>query len=408
MVLLVLSTRTRRGPNERGSVLILVSLSMTVLVGFSALAIDLGFARQRRTQARSSADFAALAGAGVLKTGTIAEAEAAARDFASRNGFSGEDAEVNIPPTSGSKSGVAGCVQVKPSEQFPTIFGRIFNVGTITVASGAVACSSPGLGGPYAVFAGSTTCASAVSFSGSNRTINGGVHSNNDMKITSSGTVINGAVDFLNGDAPAGNITFNPSTDNPTRLTSPLPYPEFFAIGDYAPGGAKALLAQSQGKYYNAGSLAIDEVWLTSINPLFLLNKTIPPGLYYTTGAIHLNTSGITGTGVTLVTSNGDVKLNGNNLTFTPWDPDGLLIFSNKTQSSCSSGQAVIALDGNTHSWTGIMFAPNGPLDFSGTNVVASLNGRLVAKVVSLSGSSQTITRNLSYPGRSDGFELAE
>ena len=408
MVLLVLSVSARRGPNDRGSVLILVSLCMTVLLGFSALAVDLGFARQRRTQARSSADFAALAGAGVLRTGTIAEAEAEARDYASRNGFSGEDAEVNIPPTSGSKAGVAGCVQVKPSEQFPTIFGRIFNVGSITVASGAVACASPGLGGPYAVFAGSTTCADAVTFSGSNRTINGGVHSNNDLKVTSSGTVINGAVDYLNGDAPSGNITFNPSTNNPTRLTTPLAYPEVYSIEDYAPGGAKALLAESQGKYNNAGSAEINDLWLTLHLRKNILTNTITPGLYYTTGGIHLNSSGYEGAGVTFVAADGDVHLNGNNFSFTPWDPDGLLIFANKLEPSCNSGNAVLKLNGNSHSWTGVLFAPRGPLDFSGTNIVSSLNGRLVAQTVKLSGSSQTITRNLSYPGRENGFELVE
>jgi hypothetical protein len=54
------------------------------------------------------------------------------------------------------------------------------------------------------------------------------------------------------------------------------------------------------------------------------------------------------------------------------------------------------------------MYAPLGPIDFSGTNIVASLSGRLVASTVKLSGSSQTITRNLTYPGRSGGFELVE
>ncbi|MEX0791377.1 MAG: hypothetical protein WD178_11445, partial [Actinomycetota bacterium] len=106
--------------------------------------------------------------------------------------------------------------------------------------------------------------------------------------------------------------------------------------------------------------------------------------------------------------SNGEIHFNGNNFTFTPWDPDGLLLFSNKNQTSCSSGQAVIKLNGNTHSWTGIMYAPRGPLDFAGTNIGASLNGRLVAQTVSLSGSSQTITRSTTYAGRSGGFELVE
>lgn len=395
--------------DETGAVTVMVGFSMILMVGFCALVVDLGMARQRSLQARNSADFAALAGAGVLKTGTAAEAEAAARDYVARNDFDGTAAEVNVPPTSGIRAGNAACVQVKPTDEIATAFGGIFNVDTMQIGSSAVACASPGLGGPYAVFAGSTTCADAINFSGANRTINGGVHSNNDMKVTGAGTVINGDATFLNGDAPAGNITFNPSIDNPRRLTSTLTYPETFAIEDYQPGGAKALLAQSQGKYFNAGSTQIDDTWLTLnllINPL---TKTIAPGLYYTTGGMHLNGSGYNASGATFVNGgNGDIHLNGNNLTFTPWDPDGLLLYSNKVQPSCSSGNAVIKLDGNSHAWTGIMFAPNGPLDFSGTNIVSSLNGRLVANVVKLSGSSQTITRSDSYPGRSDGFELVE
>ena len=54
------------------------------------------------------------------------------------------------------------------------------------------------------------------------------------------------------------------------------------------------------------------------------------------------------------------------------------------------------------------MYAPRGPVDFAGTNIVASLNGRLVAQTVKLSGSSQTITKNIAYSGKSGGFELVE
>lgn len=392
--------------DETGAVTVMVGFSMILIVGFIALVVDLGMARQRSLQARNSADFAALAGAGVLKTGTAAQAEAAARDYVARNDFNGTAAEVNVPPTSGLRAGNAACVQVKPTDQIATAFGGIFNVDTMQIGSSAVACASPALGGPYAIFAGSTTCADAINFSGANRTINGGVHSNNDMKITGAGTSITGNVTYLNGAAPAGNITLS---STPRKLTSPLAYPETFAIEDYQPGGAKALLAQSQGRYFNAGSAQINSTWLTLnllINPL---TKSIAPGLYYTTGGMHLNGNGYNAAGATFVNGGtGDIQLNGNNFNFTPWDPDGLLLFSNKTQSSCNAGNAVIKLDGNTHSWTGIMYAPNGPLDFSGTNIVASLNGRLVANTVSLSGSSQTITRNDSYPGRTDGFELVE
>ncbi|HEX2052694.1 MAG TPA: pilus assembly protein TadG-related protein [Actinomycetota bacterium] len=393
---------------ERGSVLIVVAFAISLLLGFSAFAIDLGYARQRKVQAQNSADFAALAGAGVLRSGTPTAAEAEAREYVARNGFSATGADVHIPPTSGKRAGAAGCVQVRPSEQFGTIFGRLFSTETLGVSARATACASPGLGGPYAVFAGSTTCTPAVSFSGSGRTINGGVHSNNDMKIVSNGTVVNGDVTYLAGDAPAGNITFNPPVDNPKKLTAPLAYPEVFDVDNYAPGGSKALKALSQLKYHYAGAVEINETWLTLNLLLNPLTKTIAPGLYYTTGNIHLNGNGYNGQGVTFVSRSGDIHINGNNITFSPWDPDGLLVASYKNQPSCSAGQAVIKLDGNTHSWTGVMFAPNGPIDFSGTNIVSSLNGRLVGNVVQLSGSNQTITRSLAYEGRSDGFELVE
>lgn len=346
----------------------------------------------------------------MLITGTSAEAKVEALGYVEKNGFIGADAQVNVPPTSGLRNGVAGCVQVRTTEESPAVFGSLFGMDAFDVAARATACASPSLGGQYAVFAGSTTCADAIAFSGANRTINGGVHSNNDMKITGAGTTINGDATYLAGSAPSGNIniTYNPSTDNPRKLDEPLPYPEVFKIEDYAPGGSKALLAASQLKYRYAGSLDINVPWLTlnlAYNPL---TKTIAPGLYYTSGDIDLNGHGYNAAGATFVTSQGDINLNGNNFTFSPWDPDGLLLYSNKTETSCSSGQAVIKLNGNTHSWVGIMFAPQGPIDFSGTNIVASLSGRLVADTVKLSGSSQTITRNLTYPGRTGGFELIE
>ncbi len=396
------------GNDQKGAVAILVALSLPVLLGFAALAVDLGYARQYKAQAQNGADFAALAGAGVLKTGTAAQAGAATLDYAEKNGFTGTDVEVDIPPAIGDWEGEDGCVQVVTRGGNTAVFGSLFGFDVFDVAARATACATPPLGGPYAVFAGSQTCAEAISFSGANRTINGGVHSNNDMKITGAGTTINGDATFMNGSIPSGNITYNPSTDNPRRLEEDLEYPEVFEIEHYAPGGSKALLAMSQLRYHYAGSADINVTWLTlnlAYNPL---TKTIAPGLYYTSGNIDLSGHGYNASGATFVTSSGDIHFNGNNFNFSAWDPDGLLLFSNKNQSSCSAGQAVIKLNGNTHSWVGIMYAPRGPLDFSGTNIVASLNGRLVAQTVNLSGSNQLLTRNDAWPGKPGGFELVE
>jgi len=55
-----------RGAEERGSVAITVVLSMTVLLGFAALVVDIGLNWAARTSAQTAADAAALAGASRL------------------------------------------------------------------------------------------------------------------------------------------------------------------------------------------------------------------------------------------------------------------------------------------------------------------------------------------------------
>ena len=55
-----------RGAEERGSVAITVVLSMTVLLGFAALVVDIGLNWAARTSAQTAADSAALAGASRL------------------------------------------------------------------------------------------------------------------------------------------------------------------------------------------------------------------------------------------------------------------------------------------------------------------------------------------------------
>jgi Putative Flp pilus-assembly TadE/G-like len=55
-----------RGASERGSVAITVTLSLTLLLGFAALVVDIGLNWATRTSAQSAADSAALAGASTL------------------------------------------------------------------------------------------------------------------------------------------------------------------------------------------------------------------------------------------------------------------------------------------------------------------------------------------------------
>lgn len=56
----------QRNDGQRGSVAVLVAVSMIVLAGMSALAVDYGYLEYKRSQLQNAADAAALAGANVL------------------------------------------------------------------------------------------------------------------------------------------------------------------------------------------------------------------------------------------------------------------------------------------------------------------------------------------------------
>jgi Putative Flp pilus-assembly TadE/G-like len=74
-----------RGAEERGSVAITVVLSMTVLLGFAALVVDVGLNWAARTSAQTAADSGALAGASTLVSDGGAAAVLAVVDYLEHN-----------------------------------------------------------------------------------------------------------------------------------------------------------------------------------------------------------------------------------------------------------------------------------------------------------------------------------
>ena len=84
-----------RGAEERGSVAITVVLSMTVLLGFAALVVDVGLNWAARTSAQTAADSAALAGASRL----LADGPAGA--LLGVEGFLDASVDGLVPPAAG-------------------------------------------------------------------------------------------------------------------------------------------------------------------------------------------------------------------------------------------------------------------------------------------------------------------
>lgn len=90
----------------RGAVAPLVAVLFIVLMGFAALAVDIGFVFNSRGEMQNAVDAGALAGAGALEIGS-AEAETRARDTTHRNGVAGAPvADDEIVTTIGNWNGV--------------------------------------------------------------------------------------------------------------------------------------------------------------------------------------------------------------------------------------------------------------------------------------------------------------
>src|SRR5271167_2206073 len=76
--------RTR---SERGQVMVLITIALVVMMGFAALASDIGLMWRVKLQMQGAADAAAVAGAAALLAGGSGAPSSAAQALSSSNGF---------------------------------------------------------------------------------------------------------------------------------------------------------------------------------------------------------------------------------------------------------------------------------------------------------------------------------
>lgn len=145
--------------NERGSTILMVTLSMTALLSIVALAVDVGMLFDVRTEAQRTADAAALAGAGtfVMKGDLSAADEDIARaeaiEIGELNLVYGDSAEILPEDVEVDLEQGRVTVTVRRigdrGNAIPTWFANVFGTGQADVAARATAQVDP---------AGSATC----------------------------------------------------------------------------------------------------------------------------------------------------------------------------------------------------------------------------------------------------------
>lgn len=115
---------------ENGTVVVIVALAFSVLLGFAALAIDIGVLTLEQNRLARTMDAAALAAAQELPD--TSRATTVARDYASRNGL--DPAAVNISFTNDSKQ-----ITVNSKKSVQLYFARVLGLNTSDVAGRASA-----------------------------------------------------------------------------------------------------------------------------------------------------------------------------------------------------------------------------------------------------------------------------
>src|SRR5438874_1745045 len=146
--------------DDGGSALLILAATMTVLLGMSALAIDLVDFYAVRAEAQRAADAAALGGAQVLVSSGCAAATGGcvaggsqeapatqrAKDLAAQNYVAGESAQIqdadvtfSYPNSQEPEITVGVARDTAHGNAIPTIFGRIFSTGTVNISTTATA-----------------------------------------------------------------------------------------------------------------------------------------------------------------------------------------------------------------------------------------------------------------------------
>jgi len=223
----------------------------------------------------------------------------------------------------------------------------------------------------YAIWANSETEARTFHLTGSGSVIRGGVHSNNEIKISGSGARVEGVMEAVDTITIVGSgFVLDPG---PSQECEVEDYPISWEIADFAPGGAYAAAAEAQGKYYVH----------TSRWKIRGSSEVIPAGLHYCTNKVDISGSGVSSAagGVTIVSTD-VIDISGSGISFEPY-VEGLTFFSSKT----STGD-VISMSGSGNAG-GTAFAPNGQISLTGSG--AHVIGAFLADQVRVTGSGQLI-----------------
>lgn len=390
---------------EPGQVIVLVALGLVALLGFTALAVDMGMAYADRRQAQNAADAAALAGArytgnwlrwhgGVCtgfgdaqKQGVTDAALASAGSY-----YSSATTNVIVSDCTGGE--VVVTVNLAHTGK-----GVVFQRDTTNAVQAVTRVKAGPMAQGFGLVSLGTSCGSGhggleMTFDGTVNVVvvHGGIFSNSCIQVNgNSGDVVaDPSVGIWQNDP-----NYDPATDDKHGVLKPpaqyagyqiLPY-------DIAELPKNCDLIPSDHHFPSVtGGGSIQYGVYDSISTQNKDDLTLGPGLYCIRGSLNINGK-ITGSGVTIYLESGSTGINlegGDTITLsapatdvtTNYGVPGLLIYEDPANSS------ELKLTGNSgFSYAGTIYAPKGSVDIGGKNgTKGTLNSQIIADAITIHG----------------------
>ena len=405
---------------RRGTVAALVTLSMPVLLGVSALGLDAGMLFIHRRQAQTMAEAVSTAAAYqlYLSSANTSGATAAANSMATF--YQVTSPTINIPPTSGTFAGKSGYVQVSLTTTSPRLFSSIWGSGSMSVTASATARAGGGQ-----AYSSASIIVLDPSSSGSSLTVTGGatIQSNAAIQVNSSslnavnvsgGSTVNAPIDVVgNKTLQAGSSINGTVAAGVSAVTDPLasiptpsaPSPTATPLSGYRGYGA---FTMQPGLYTGSVNLGNGGTF------------TMQPGTYYIQGG-NFNVAGgvnLTGSGVTIYidntnvsgTSNPGTIIFGGGSTNTLSAPtsgayQGMLYFQNRS-SATGPGLG----NGATMNLTGAVYAPGASLTLTGGTLTNQLSNQLIVKDFLINGGAKINVpyNSATVPASTGSFGLVQ
>ncbi len=361
------------------------ALCMTCLIGFVALATDVGVLSREKRLAQIAADAAAIAGASEYNYGWVvaaAQPQAAATQNGFTNGSGGATVTVNSAPKYGPHTSATpnGYIEVIVQQVQPALFRGVLGLGSITVAARAVANANGTTNG----------CVYTLGTSGADLSMTG----NADIQLTTCGVIDNSSsgnalsltgnvtldaqsIGVVGGVSKTGNITLSPT---PVTGVVPTSDPLAFLTAPTVPGTCNA-----DPNLNGNVTQALPSGCYNGLTASGNINLTLS-GLYIINGPLNLGGNvSLSGTGVTLDLL-GSTSIPGNvalNLAApTSGAYNGVVIYQPLSNTNS------LSLTGNSGStFEGIVYAPGAAVTLTG-NSGSTLYTDFVAHSLSLVGNA--------------------